>query len=201
MTPSVEEAERHANNLELFLDLVFVFATTQVASSFAHDVSWTGFGHAMLVQFLVWWLWSQYTWAGAAVDLQASVVTRVLVLVTVPVALTMTVAIPDAFDDTGRWFGGAYFLVMLLVLSMQGVRAWSGDATRLAFLRYGPPAAIAPLVVAVGGFASGSERVAIWVAGAAFYLFGAFRGAAGEWVLNPVHFAERHALFVIIPLG
>ena len=106
----MSEAERHANNLELFLDLVFVFAVTQIATLIDGDLTISGVARGALVALLVWWQWSQFTWAGSAVNLQQRVATRVLVLCTIPATLTMAVAIPHSFGigegpDTGAWFG------------------------------------------------------------------------------------------------
>lgn len=197
-----QDEERHATNLELFLDLVFVFSVTQITGMFSHDLSWAGVGRAAIVSWLVWWQWSQFTWAGAAVDLQRNPGTRLLVLVTIPPTLVMATAIPDAYGDSAWWFGAAYLVVQLLVLGMQGSESLKAEATRRAFVQYASVAAISPVVVFVGCFLEGDARVAAWVIASAVNVIGALRGAgAGEWVINPVHFAERHALFVIIALG
>jgi low temperature requirement protein LtrA len=193
--------ERHATNLELFLDLVFVFAVTQVASLIAHDPTATGLGHGVLLAWLVWWQWSQFTWAGSAIDLQAVTATRVLVLCIIPVALVMTVSIPTALEDGGLWFGAAYMGVQLIVLSMQGSVAWSNPVTRAPFIRYVSFAVLTPIVVMIGAFFHGDARVVVWVVGGLLNLVGAARGAGGDWVIDPVHFAERHSLFIIISLG
>jgi low temperature requirement protein LtrA len=134
-------------------------------------------------------------------DLQDRAATRVLVLCTIPATLTMAVAIPEAFHDSGIWFGVAYMAVQLLVLAMQGTEAWRDTATRRAFIDFGSFASVAPLLILVGGIAHGDTRVALWVVAALVNVVGAVRGASGEWVINPVHFAERHTLFVIISLG
>ncbi len=123
---STEDAERHATNLELFLDLVFVFAVTQIASLVSHDLTWSGAAEGLLIAWLVWWQWSQFTWAGSAMDLQDRAATRVLVLCTIPATLTMAVAIPEAFHDLGIWFGVAYMAVQLLVLGDAGHRGVAG---------------------------------------------------------------------------
>ena len=72
------------NHLELFLDLVFVFAVTQIATLISHEPSGTGTAKGLLIALLVWWQWSQFTWAGAPIDLEAHARTRVLVLGCVP---------------------------------------------------------------------------------------------------------------------
>lgn len=193
--------ERHATNLELFLDLVFVFAVTQLTSVFAHDRSWAGVGRAALIAWLVWWQWSQFTWAGSAIDLQRRAGTRLLVLGAIPATLVMVVAIPRAFTTDGAWFGAAYLAVQLMVLAMQGADALRHASTRGAFLRYTSLAAIAPVLVLAGGLVDGPARVGLWIAAGAFDLAGALLAAGGEWKISAVHFAERHALFVIIALG
>ena len=193
--------ERHATNLELFLDLVFVFAVTQVAASIAHDPTAGGLGRGVLLAWLVWWQWSQFTWAGSAIDLQAVTVTRVLVLCIIPVALVMTASIPTAFHDGGLWFAVAYMGVQIIVLSMQGSVAWSNVATRASVIKYVSFAVLTPIIVLVGAFFHGDARVIIWIVGGLMNVVGAMRAAGGDWVIDPVHFAERHALFVIISLG
>jgi low temperature requirement protein LtrA len=196
-----DETQRHATNLELFLDLVFVFAVTQISSLVGHDLTVAGSARGLLIAWLVWWQWSQFTWAGSAVDLQARPSTRVLVLCTIPATLTMAVSIPHSFHESGRWFGIAYMAVQLLVLAMQGTEAWRDVATRQAFIDFGTFASIAPLFVVAGGFAHDGARVTLWIIAALANVVSAIRGASGEWVINPVHFAERHTLFVIISLG
>ena len=198
-TPEVRE--RHANNLELFLDLVFVFAVTQIATLVGTDLSASNLAKGALIAALVWWQWSQFTWTGSALDLQRGAGTRTLVLGTIPAALTMATAIPLAFTHSGAWFGFAYLVVQLLVLGMMASASLAKAATRDSFIRYASAAALAPVIVAVGGLTPGNTRVGFWVAAMAANIFGAFRGAGGEWVIDPVHFAERHALFVIISLG
>ncbi|MBK9035701.1 MAG: low temperature requirement protein A [Myxococcales bacterium] len=195
------DEERHATNLELFLDLVFVFSVTQITGLLAHDLTIAGAGRAALLALLVWWLWSQYTWAGAAVDLQERAATRLLVLATIPAALVMAIALPTAFGAGGRWFGVSYLVVQWLVLAMQGADAVKAPDTRRAFLAYASVASIAPALVLIGGFLDGDARPIAWAGGGLAYLVAALRGASGAWTLNPGHFAERHALFVIIALG
>jgi len=194
-------AERHASNLELFLDLVFVFAITQIATLISHHPDAAGTGKGVLVALLVWWQWSQFTWAGSAIDLHRTTFTRVLVLAIIPVTLLMTAAIPEAFANTGVWFGATYLGVQLLVLAIHAVPAMASAATRTGFVRYASFAVCAPLLVLLGSFAHGQARVVVWVLAAVANLIGGLRAGGTEWVIDPVHFAERHALFVIISLG
>jgi low temperature requirement protein LtrA len=196
------EQERHATNLELFLDLVFVFAVTQIATLISRHHDAAGVGKALLIALLVWWQWSQFTWAGAAIDLQREARSRVLVLCTVPFALIMTSTIPEVYTRNGIWFAAAYLGVQVTVLSMQGAVAIRSEGTRVAFAKYASLAFVAPAIVLAGAFTHGNTRVVVWSVAGVVNIISALRGAgAGEWTINPVHFAERHALFVIISLG
>ena len=202
-----DQAERHASNLELFLDLVFVFAVTQIAGLFASDTGPAGFARALLLAWLVWWLWSQFTWLGTAIDLDARSLTQLLILAAVPLALLMAIAIPDAYGDTGLEFAGAYLAVNLWALLIQGRGLWDVPATRTAWLQYVPLAALAPVLVLVGTAFDRGPRTLIWCVVAAFDIGSAIlaghRGGDGDtqWTIDPVHFVERHSLFVIISLG
>lgn len=198
---TAEKAERHATNLELFLDLVFVFAITQIASLISDHPTGTGTAKGFLIALLVWWQWSQFTWAGSAIDLQRTARTRVLVLGCIPVTLIMAISIPDAFHGSGLWFAGAYLGVQLLVLGMQGSVSLVDPVLRPAFIRYAGLATIAPVVVLLGAFTHDNVRVGTWVGAALLNVVGGLRASSGEWAINSVHFAERHSLFIIISLG
>lgn len=195
------DEERQVNHLELFLDLVFVFAVTQIASLISHEPTGTGTAKGLLMAVLIWWQWSQFTWAGSAIDLEGERNARVLVLGCIPFALVMTISIPDVFHGGGIWFGSAYLGVQLLVLGMQASHALGDPRRRTAFVRYAGLASVSPVLVFIGGFLHGDAQIGFWVAAAVFNLLGALRGAGGEWALIPEHFVERHSLFIIISLG
>lgn len=202
------ESFRRATNLELFLDLAFVFAVTQIAGLLAHDLTLAGFGRGLLVAWLTWWLWSQFAWAGTTVDLEKNVGAQLLVLATIPAALLMAVGLPDAYHHTGFVFGGGYLLVQAAALVIQGREMWPNPKRRSTFLRYSGLASIGPVLVAAGGCAPEGLRAPFWAAAAVFGIVGALFSGAGRrapsamgWVIDPGHFSERHALFVIICLG
>ena len=61
--PITSPEDQSATFVELFFDLVFVYSVTQVVGLLHHEFNWTGAGQAVLVFWLVWWAWSQFTWA------------------------------------------------------------------------------------------------------------------------------------------
>lgn len=198
------EDSRHATNLELFLDLVFVFSVTQITGFLADDLSAAGIAKGVLLAWLVWWQWTAFTWAGTAIDFQSNPLARIFVLCMIPATLVMAITVPRSLTTQGIWFAAAYLVVQLWVLGLQSLDAWRSPATRHAFLRYAPLAAIAPVTLLVGAFFDGNVRLEIWIAVALLDVGSALFAAAGdgtEWKIDAVHFAERHALFVIICLG
>src|SRR5919198_852329 len=95
--------ERRTTPIELLWDLVFVFAVTQVTTLLASDLSWAGFGRAMLVLALIWWAWSAFVWATNADNPNSRVFRGVLLLATVLIFL-VGLALPHAFGSEGTIF-------------------------------------------------------------------------------------------------
>lgn len=204
-----EAAGRHATTLELFFDLVFVFGVSQLSRLIAGDISGAGVARSALVAWLVWQLWSQFSWLGTSVDLDRDARTRLAFISSIFPTLFLAISIPDAYGESGgKQFGLAVLAGTLWVLGLQGMGLWGNDRTRPAFIRYASLAGIAPVLVAIGGFLDDGPRVALWLVGTALGIAGTFlvnrqrnQDDHSSWRVDPVHFAERHGLFVIIVLG
>jgi low temperature requirement protein LtrA len=91
--------ERRTTPVELFWDLVFVFAVTQVTAFLARDLSWTGFGRGMLLLALVWWAWSAYVWAANA-EHEGSRALRAVLLLGMVLVFVAGLSLPQAFGDS-----------------------------------------------------------------------------------------------------
>jgi low temperature requirement protein LtrA len=194
------EEERRTSYLELFFDLVFVFAFTQVTALILEDTSPQGFARAALVLAMVWWAWSAYAWMTNAIDVE-NAVTRLIVFAAMVAGFFMALAVPDAFQDEAAWFAVAYFVVRILnsALYAWGVRD-NPDVLR-AVARLSPWFLVAAFVALVGGFVDPDYRAWVWLASLAIDIVGTLTVARLEWHVSPSHFAERFALIVIIALG
>jgi low temperature requirement protein LtrA len=194
------EEERKTSYIELFFDLVFVFAFTQVTALILEDTSVQGFLRAALVLAMVWWAWSAYTWMTNAIDIE-NTVTRLILFTAMAAGFFMALAVPDAFQDEAAWFAVAYFVVRVLnsTLFAWGVR---GDPRQLrATLRLAPWFLVAAFVALVGGFVDPDYRASVWLTSLVIDVVGTLVVASAGWRVSPSHFAERFALIVIIALG
>lgn len=192
--------DRRTGYLELFFDLVYVYAITQVTTLLGADLSAAGFLRSGLVLALIWWAWSINTWAANAVSLRRAG-PQVAVLLAGGGAFFVAQAIPDAFAGGGAWFATAYLGVRLLVLAFYWFGLSAEEDHRAALLTFAPGAALSPIVVLVGGFVDQPARQWIWSAALAIDLAAALNAGRGAFHINAAHFAERYALIIIVALG
>jgi low temperature requirement protein LtrA len=197
VTPSAEG--HNVTPRELFFDLVFVFAFTQVATLLADDPTFAGMGRGVLVLAALWWAWSSYAWLTNVFDPEGGVVGAALLIALIAMFLA-ALAVPGIFDDDGVLFGGAFLVVcaMHVVIHSLG-RVQGGDLFR-AELRLVPWVLVGAMLILVAGFTDGA-RVWLWFAALAVaYVGGLISGVAG-WQVHPSHFAERYGLVLIIAIG
>ena len=193
--------EHQVTPLELFFDLVFVFAFTQVTRLLVDDPTWAGVFRGMLVLAALWWAWSVYAWLTSAMDVDEGGV-RLVMLAAMAAMFGVALAVPGAFGDDAVFFGVAYLLVRLLHLVLSALAA-RDDPDRLgALVRFAPTAVVGPLLLVLAGFVEGNARVAIWLVALAIdYLGPVVIGVGRGWRVASEHFAERHALIILIALG
>jgi low temperature requirement protein LtrA len=190
---------KRASPLELFFDLVFVFALTQVTALMADAGTWAGVGRGMLVLAAIWWAWAAYAWLTNEVD-PARTSVRLSVFAAMVAMLVAALALPGAFGDDALLFACAYLAVRLVHIAL--FAAGSGDVgVRAAVRTLAPPALIVPAFLIAAAFLDGWAQAAVWVLViSADFVTGGVRGIGG-FRLSPEHFAERHGLIVIIALG
>jgi low temperature requirement protein LtrA len=194
------EEERKTSYLELFFDLVFVFAFTQVTALILEDTSPRGFARAALVLAMVWWAWSAYAWMTNAIDVE-NAVTRLIVFAAMVAGFFMALAVPDAFQDEAAWFAVAYFVVRILNSALYAWGVREDPVVLRAVARLSPWFLIAAFVALAGGFVDADYRAWVWLASLVVDVVGTLTVANLEWHVSPSHFAERFALIVIIALG
>ena len=198
----LESSDEHrVTPLELFLDLVFVFAITQVTSLLADDPTWGGVLRGMLVLAALWWAWTVYAWLTSALDVDEGGV-RLVMIASMGTMFGDALAVPGAFGDDAVLFGVAYLLVRLLHLVLSVIVSRDDPDRRGAILRFTPTAILGASLLVLAGFLEGDERLVVWfVALAVDYLGPAVIGMGQGWRIAPEHFAERHGLIILIALG
>lgn len=188
--------------VELFFDLVFVFAVTQITVGTAHDLTPAGVLKSILVGWLIWWAWTQFTWTLNPADTTHQWV-RVLTLAATAAAFVMAASVPRAFTDEAIWFALPYLAVRLLGLGLQVRVEMEREGTDHAAVYRWAGASLGGLVlVLVGALVDPGLRTVVWLAAiGADFAAATIAGRATTWDLNPAHLSERHGLFVIIALG
>jgi low temperature requirement protein LtrA len=193
--------EHQVTPLELFFDLVFVFAITQVTSLLSRHPTWDGVLHGMLVLAAVWWAWTNYAWLTSGTDVDEGGI-RLTMLAAMGAILGVALAVPGAFGGDALLFGVAYLLVRALHVVLSSLAA-RGEPDRLgALLRFAPTAAFGASLILVASFLHGGARIAAWlIALAVDYLGPTVIGMGRGWRIAPAHFAERYGLIILIALG
>ncbi len=197
--------------VELFFDLVFVFAVTQLSHSLLEHLDLAGAARTLLLFLALWWLWIYTTWATNWLDPER-VPVRLMLLAMMVGGLMLSASIPQAFAARGLVFG-AIFAAMQVGRTLFLVSAFSRhgrpDQTRNA-MRIAAWLLASALPWVLGGLAAPGQRLAWWTAAVAleylgpiayFRVPGLGRSHTASWEVEGHHMAERCALFVIIALG
>jgi low temperature requirement protein LtrA len=196
-----QDDEHRVTPLELFFDLVFVFAMTQVTSLLVDDPTWGGVLRGMLVLAALWWAWTAYAWLTSAADVDEGGV-RLVMLGSMGAMLIVALAVPGAFGGDAVIFAVAYLVVRILHLVLSAIVASDDPNSLGALLRFVPTALLGASLLIVAGFLDGDARIAVWLVALAIdYLGPLVIGVGRGWRIAPEHFAERHALIVLIALG
>jgi low temperature requirement protein LtrA len=193
------EPEQRVTPLELFFDLVFVFAITQVTSLMSESPTWEGMAEGLLVLAAIWWAWAAYSWLTNTIDPEEDLA-RLSMFAAMAAMLVVALATPKAFGDDGVLFGCAYLAVRVLHVVVYAYASRDVNI-RGAVYRFAPTAITAPALLIIAGTLDGLPQAALWAGALALdYAGPAIAGMEG-WQVFPAHFAERHGLIVIIALG
>jgi low temperature requirement protein LtrA len=199
MTATAVEHEHRVTPRELFFDLVFVFAFTQVATLLADDPTFAGIGRGVLVLAALWWAWSAYAWLTNTVDPEEGVVGAALLVALIAMFIAALV-VPGVFDDEGVLFGAGFLIVCAMHVALYAAAGRGNRDLLGAVLRLAPWTLLGATLILVAGFADGA-RIWLWLAALTVTYVGAALSGSTGWQLHPSHFAERYGLVVIIALG
>ena len=202
--------EQRATTLELFYDLVFVFAVTQVSHLLLGHLTWEGAGQAAMVLLVVWWSWNYTTWVTNELD-PSSIVVRLLLIALMLASLLMAIAIPEAFGAKALLFAASYVAIQVgRHTFLTFVAADRGTIERERAARILTWFVAAGVLWIAGALADGSARTVLWLVALAldygaplvtFWVPGRPRLRPEAWEVGTAHFAERFQLFIIIALG
>jgi low temperature requirement protein LtrA len=195
---------------ELFFDLVFVYAVTQISHTLLADFTLLGSLHVTLLFLAVWWVWVYTSWITNWLDPEKTPVRLLLFAMTLG-GLVLSTSIPTAFDGRGLWFAIAYAAMQVgKTVFLWIVTPSSRSPARMNAVRITVWLSVSAIFWIAGGWMDGQSRLVLWaVALAIEYLSPVVRfwiprygaSAIADWVVEGGHMAERCAGFIIIALG
>lgn len=194
--------------VELFFDLVYVFAITQLSHLLLAHLDMAGVGQTVLLTLAVWWAWMYTTWTTNYCDPDHPVL-RLTLTGAMLAGLVMAAALPQAFGPRAMWFAGGYVALQVgrtLVVSIAARAHPIGVTFRLVLAYHVLSAVLWVAGAALGGIAQG----VLWALALAVEYAGPWLGyrmpflgrvTTTDWTIDGAHMAERCQLFVIIALG
>ena len=195
--------------VELFFDLVFVFAITQISHTLLAHLTPLGALQAAMLLAAVWWAWIDTGWITNWLDPDRPAV-RVMLFCLMGLGLVMSTSLPEAFGEKGLWFAIAFVTLqvgrgLFTLFAVRGDPDQARNFQRICIWAMG-----AGVFWIAGGLSSGQTRMALWAVALAcefagpalfFHVPGLGRSQLSDWTIEGGHLAERVGLFVIICLG
>jgi low temperature requirement protein LtrA len=194
------DAEQKVTPLELFFDLVFVFAITQVTAMMADDLSWAQIGRGMMLLAAIWWAWVGYSWLTNFLATDEGVI-RGAIFTAMAAMLVAAIALPHAFSDDAVLFAVAYAIVRVTQLAIYWISAEGNEGLRHSLRTVGPTWLISPALIVIAGLADDDARYALFLLALLIDFSGPLLSGVEGWHLHPGHFTERHGLIIIIAIG
>ena len=206
--PILRAGDGSVSTVELFFDLVYVFAITQLSHLLVQRPTWDGALYALVLLAMVWQVWVYTTWAANYLDPDRGAV-RAMLLAVMLASLVLAAGLSEAFGSRGLPVAITYAVIqvgrcLFMVLVLRG------DPLFATFARILPWSVLSSAVVVGGAFTHGHGRAGLWALAVAIDLVAAAfgfrfpglgRSATREWTISGSHFAERCQGFVLIALG
>jgi low temperature requirement protein LtrA len=203
------EAAHQVSFFELFFDLVYVFAVTQLSHGLIEHIGLRGAAEATILLLAVWWAWVYTTWATNWLNPDSTPV-RLMLVLAMGAGLVMAASIPEAFGDGGLVFALAYAAIQVGRSSFVLWAVRNDPVRRANFQRIVVWNAAASAVWIAGGLAAGPARDLIWIAALAvdyaapaarFRVPGLGSSRTEDWTVTGSYISERFKLFIILALG
>lgn len=205
-----EHEHARVTYVELFFDLVFVFAITQLSHTLLEHLTLRGLVETTLMFLAVWWVWIYTSWVMNWLDPERTSV-RLLTFALMLAGLLLSTSIPTAFSTTGLAFAGAYVAMQVgrtafMVWCLKG----NNPANYRNFQRILCWLLLSAVFWLLGGLFDGNTRLGLWAIALCieyispslrFWTPGLGASSTSDWDVEGSHFAERCALFIIIALG
>ncbi|WP_253878120.1 low temperature requirement protein A [Promicromonospora umidemergens] len=195
-----DASERSVGTLELFFDLVFVYAMSQVTVLMLAHISWAGFGRGLLTLGAVWWAWVCYAWLTNISD-HAGSAHRLLIFLAMAAMLVAAVGLPQAFGARALVFGLAFLAVRLIHVALLALDVRAEADVGAAALRLVPTLLIGPALLVAAAFVDTPGRELLWIAAAVIDFSGPVLVGTAGWGVAPSYVVERHGQIIIIALG
>jgi low temperature requirement protein LtrA len=206
--PILRAGDGSVSTVELFFDLVYVFAITQLSHLLVRHPTWDGALYALVLLAMVWQVWVYTTWAANYLD-PARAAVRAMLLAVMLASLVLAAELNEGFGSRGLTVAVTYVVIQVgRCLFM--VVVLRGDALFATFARILPWSMLSGGVVVAGAFVHGHGRAGLWALAVAMDLVAAAfgfrfpglgRSVTSEWTISGSHFAERCQGFVLIALG
>jgi len=199
VVPEAEEAHP-VSVLELFFDLVFVLAITQVTALLAEHLTISGLLRGLLVLALLWWSWVGYAWLTNSIDVDDPR-TRISFFVAMTAFTVVALSTPHAFGDDALPFALAYAVVRAMQVGLYSYGTDADDPNHGAILRLAPGFLLSATLVIGGAVVGGAAQPWIWLLAITLDVATPLMGDTSQFRVHAGHFAERHGLIIIIALG
>ena len=209
LRPRGDGTTQPITTVELFFDLVYVFAVTQLSHQILGDLTVGGVTRAAFLLLIVWWAWIYTTWMANWFDPRSPGVQAVLTGVMLA-SLLMAAALPEAFGDHGVLFALSY-VALQVGRNVAAASLLARDhPLRDVFERLVGWSAVSGALWLLGSALDGDARLLLWIPAvvldfaapvAGYWLPGRGRAATTDYDIEGGHFAERCQGFIIIALG
>ena len=163
-----DQEQASVTSLELFFDLVFVFALTQVTAFMADELSWHGILRGVLVTMLLWWAWTAYAWLANVVSAEERSI-KLAILAGMSAMFVLALCIPEAFDDHPAdcadlwywpcvtWSSVLMHFVMFMIISREDAEL------RAQVLRFAPASSRVGAVLLLASQFEGWQQTGLWM--------------------------------------